>query len=76
MDKPTCAACGVPYEDHLGLQGTCQILTDLRRVIDQQAVTIHKQAREILALRELRARHRDALGYNWYDSPTRGAIDE
>jgi len=32
-DEPTCSACGVPFSEHLGLQGTCQKLIELRAIV-------------------------------------------
>lgn len=29
-DRTTCQSCGVPWEEHLGIQGTCRHLHDMR----------------------------------------------
>jgi hypothetical protein len=37
---PTCKACGVPFEDHLGIEGTCRKLDRARvalKVLDTWA---------------------------------------
>lgn len=33
-DPPKCKSCGVPYVDHLGIQGTCKQLQDATKRMD------------------------------------------
>lgn len=40
---PRCPSCGVPFAEHLGLVGTCQQLTELRKRIANAIVEADKR---------------------------------
>ncbi len=45
-DDPKCPSCGVPYTDHLGLEGTCRI-KNVMRYENEYLREIKKAARKL-----------------------------
>lgn len=45
-----CKSCGIPYTDHIGIQGTCRDLQDAKRQLAEQAplLAIARELRELL----------------------------
>lgn len=42
MSKTSCPSCGVPYTDHIGLNGTCALLREARSLLREWAA-IHSE---------------------------------
>jgi hypothetical protein len=48
MSEPCCASCGLPFANHLGVQGCCAQVLQLRRMVyDMRAIELAKRENEI-----------------------------